>query len=318
MGYGIVVATMGHARRVVLQSPKSHHGTIKKYVSLSHPLLPHLTSIIVWSCGNNPKNCSCWMLDEKKAEAIEWMTANGNPPIETPHRKRKRHLYEDIDPSSTPWTIAKQKSASRDNSDQERNEGGPSSSFDDSTFEGFEDLYNDSPAPSQRPAKRARESTPCPSPRRRSGNVAADSLPTPDTGSQPMNNSTSSRSRARNSVTPTPAPLGSAIQLTSHLTSPLPNSESSSSQPSPLTTQVLHLLASEHVFLKESTKIQLSHLIDLEVELSEVKIRRTGGTIERLCGRVDGLAAEVEMRERKIEELEGRIEEWMGPIVLSD
>jgi hypothetical protein len=93
---------------------------------------------------------------------------------------------------------------------------------------------------------------------------AAESLPTPDTGSRP---------RPSNRTSP-PRRLENPINLSNERTSNL-------------SSAVLRLLRSEGVELNSSIEIMIRHEIDTEMELNEVKVRRKEDIISDLKDRLD-------------------------------
>lgn len=105
---------------------------------------------------------------------------------------------------------------------------------------------------------------------------AAEAFPTPDTGKQPEIQAVASGSRTSKELTLASARLGEVIDLTEE-------------EPSSLTTAVLNELRSENVILRESTSIQIGHLIDMKMDINERRIHRYKATIKKLCKRLDAL-----------------------------
>ncbi|KAE8449357.1 hypothetical protein EG329_008258 [Mollisiaceae sp. DMI_Dod_QoI] len=237
----------------------------------------------IWLCYNEDKKKQCYfrIFDDDAAKAKEWLAQYGPPPLapETPVSKGKEPEYARS--RENPWTksIPKSKrklvSTSTDVSEESEN-GGPSErkSNRNSDEEEAEEI-GDPDSPSRRPAKRARFDTP--------GQIslgglknAAEAFPTPNTGKQPEIEAVASGSRTSKELTLASARLGEIIDLTEE-------------EPSSLTTAVLDELRSENVVLKESTSIQISHLIDMEMDINERKVQRYKMTIKKLCKRLDAL-----------------------------
>lgn len=102
---------------------------------------------------------------------------------------------------------------------------------------------------------------------------AAESLPTPDTGGQPLGCFSTSRSRPSRERSPPPQ-LSDAICLRDE-------------RKLSLSATVLKLIHSEKVALKESIAIQIEHEIDSEVAVYEQKLRGLEATNKKLSRRLD-------------------------------
>lgn len=183
----------------------------------------------------------------------------------------------------TPWTksISKRKRGllSREGSDENENDGPSerkiSSDGDDREAE---DLGDDD-SPTRKVARRDLFTTPGQNLPDRPNN-AEQALPTPNTGKQPDTDDTASGSRASKSLSLASARLVDVIDLTDE-------------KPSSLTIAVLDRIRSENVELKESLKLQIGHIIDMEMNSHVAKMQTYERTISRLSREVDKLGSMV-------------------------
>jgi hypothetical protein len=133
--------------------------------------------------------------------------------------------------------------------------------------------FEDMDTPSRKAAKTTSFSTPRLTVRERPGS-AAQSLPTPRSGKQPMGIATASGSRTLDGTSPTPGLLQHEIGL-------------GNERRSNLTTTILDLIDSENIQLKESTILKICNKIDLELDRNEAAVRRYEKTISQLSERND-------------------------------
>jgi hypothetical protein len=206
--------------------------------------------------------------DEDNEEARQWHTDHDPPPPapQTP-KANEKILEEPPKDLGNPWTksITKRKPGSREVSDEDEI-GGPSNrNVEVAELPDFEDVDT-----SRKAAKVTRFSTPGQTDKPKS---AAESLPTPDTGGQPLGVASTSRSRPLRGESPTPQ-LTDAIILRSE-------------RKRSLSATILKLIHSEKVELKESIAIQIEHEIDTEVALYEEKLRGYERTNRKLLTRLD-------------------------------
>jgi hypothetical protein len=212
---------------------------------------------------------------EDEKEAKEWHIKHGSPPPPAPETPKAIEKVSEEAPKDlgNPWTksITKRKPKSREVSDEDET-GGPSDrNVEVAELSDFEDAD-----PSRKAAKTTRFATPGQTDKSKS---AGESLPTPDTGGHVLGVASGSRSRPSRGDSPPPQPEDAII---------LRNERKSS-----LSAEVLKLIRSEKVRLKESIEIQIEHEIDTEVALYEQKLRGSEKTNKKLSKRLDEMESMV-------------------------
>jgi len=127
---------------------------------------------------------------------------------------------------------------------------------------------------------------------RNSHELAASSLPSPQSSDPYIGEARASRTQAK-----TANRLESAIAL---------------DEERALTTRIIELLSEDGITLKASTRIMLDYEIDVVLDKHEIETRRFRETNSAMRRKMDELMEEVDRLKGKVTEMEDKIELWTG------